>query len=696
MDRRFEVFAMFILPMMAFGSGWAADDVSPTVVTLDTFVITATRTETPLLESPVAVSLTTRQTIERRPAASVADLLRDLPGIMIADNSLPGMQRLRIRGEEARRSLVLVDGHEISDHSSFGPPLLIDPAFIERVEVVRGPHSTLYGSRAAGGVINVITRGDESSSLSGSAGMSVTGATGGYRAHFGLSGRSGEFDYRVGASRSNDGDRRTPSGLLPDTETSSTGFMGRMGWNRENHGFALLYDRHELESEASTPEGLVDGFVITDYQMNMPRRDREKIGLVYDGHDLSPVLKNLHADVFWQAVDRNITQSIAGTEMPPAIPPVHYDYFNNDFDTIDTIGANVQADWAPSEQHHFVVGASWLRDQLDKTIHRTGERSWGTVVQPAELMSVVDAGITTTAVFVQDTWAPAPRWRVVAGARQYFVSSALDQSNDPLMPPRTSRDSHVIGNVAIVYLPAEGVALRTSWGQGYVYPTLLHQHTGSLFGQGSLTRPNPTLKPETSRNWEAGLRYENQSFSLDVAIFAATADGYIASVSAASLPQLGWAATERTYSNLDRARSQGIEVATSARFGPSETEVYAQGTYLRREVEYVRFTTTENGQPRLSGRIGVRSDGRFTPTIRWHVDAYAAAGGRSALRTSRSRREADAWMTFNLAAGVRFQGERAWWVGLEANNIFDEEYRPATDELVQPGRHLSGSVRVEF
>jgi outer membrane receptor protein involved in Fe transport len=72
------------------------------------------------------------------------------------------------------------------------------------------------------------------------------------------------------------------------------------------------------------------------------------------------------------------------------------------------------------------------------------------------------------------------------------------------------------------------------------------------------------------------------------------------------------------------------------------------------------------------------------------------AGGESVQRTARSVTDVDGWVTANLSGGVRFGGERQFWVGAEVLNIFDEEYRPATDELVQPGRHINISARLDF
>ncbi|MGB3393614.1 MAG: TonB-dependent receptor [Stenotrophomonas sp.] len=145
----------------------AADD--GTTRTLDAIVVTATGFEQKLTDAPASISIVTREQIAQRPYASLTDILRDIEGVdvdMEGSNDKNGMGYVSMRGMPADYTLVLVDGRRQSNigdiypnyygsgQSGFIPPL----DAIERVEVVRGPMSTLYGSDAMGGVINIITR----------------------------------------------------------------------------------------------------------------------------------------------------------------------------------------------------------------------------------------------------------------------------------------------------------------------------------------------------------------------------------------------------------------------------------------------------------------------------------------------------------------------------------------------------------
>lgn len=690
---------MFLLVSILRLSHWdgRAEDLETELYNLDQYVVTATRSETLLMQSPVAIGVVGSEELERRPVATLAEMLRDVPGVRVTDNSLPGMQRLRIRGEDARRSLVLIDGQEISDHSTFGPPLLIDPSFIERIEVVRGPHSTLYGSRATGGVINIITKQPTGADyFQGSIGSGYSGATGGHRIHASLAGAEGPWYYSLSSSTTQDGDRKTPQGILPDSSHESDGLMARLGWSEGNHNFSLLVDRFDMSSEASTRDDLIDGFIITEFLLDLPRRDREKLGFFYDGLQLVDGLDRLHIDAYRQTVDRNITQSIAGVQFPITTPPTLYDFLNDDLDTIDTQGLNVQVDWAATNKHTLITGFSYVKDTLDKSINRTGMLLKGPDRTPVNLLGKTESSIDTTAWFVQDTWRVNEQIQLSGGIRYYSVHSELTSSNDPQLTPKQSDDSQTIGSLTLVYQPREDYSYRFSWAQGYVFPTLLHLHTGSLFGQGNLTRPNPNLKPEQSENFEFGMRIQNERLTADLSVFFNQADNYIASVRASEVPELGWSPRENTYTNLDKAHSRGVEFLLSAQMPDSNLEWYGQGSYIRRELEFATFNTTYNGQPEWTGRTGLRHEQPFKKSMRWYFDAYVAAGDESNLKTSRSTQHTDSWTSLNLAAGMYIQGKQHWWIGVEALNLTDEAYRPSTDELWQPGRHLTLGVRVRY
>ncbi len=136
-------------------------------VTLGTVVVTATGFEQKITEAPASISVITREELATRPYLTLIDAVRDLEGVDVGETSdKTGQKTISMRGMGSEYTLVLIDGRRQNNHgdiypNSFGgnqfghmPPL----EMIERIEVIRGPASTLYGADALGGVINIITR----------------------------------------------------------------------------------------------------------------------------------------------------------------------------------------------------------------------------------------------------------------------------------------------------------------------------------------------------------------------------------------------------------------------------------------------------------------------------------------------------------------------------------------------------------
>jgi len=127
---------------------------------LEPVIVTATRTENPAGKVLASVELIRGDELIRQPASDLGDALRFVPGVEVARLGGPGQQTsLFVRGTESNHVLVLMDGLRINP-GTIGTAAIqnIAPEFVERVEVVKGPRSTLYGSDAIGGVVNVITR----------------------------------------------------------------------------------------------------------------------------------------------------------------------------------------------------------------------------------------------------------------------------------------------------------------------------------------------------------------------------------------------------------------------------------------------------------------------------------------------------------------------------------------------------------
>lgn len=157
-------FLLFLPAFSAvFSHGIFAADIGPD----DTIIVTATRTEILLSDSLVPVTVLTRDDIELSLARDLAELLRFEAGIDIARSGGPGQSTsMFLRGTESNHTLVLIDGVRMNPGTLGGAAIQnIAPEIIERIEIVKGARSALYGTDAIGGVINIITRRADAGSL---------------------------------------------------------------------------------------------------------------------------------------------------------------------------------------------------------------------------------------------------------------------------------------------------------------------------------------------------------------------------------------------------------------------------------------------------------------------------------------------------------------------------------------------------
>lgn len=198
---------------------------------MDEVLVTATKIEGFQSETGSSTTVITREEIEKSGKTNVLDLLQDVPGISIMQTgSFGGGTSLYIRGSKPGHTLVMIDGIEVND------PMVSDRSFdfahlltdnIERIEIVRGAQSTLYGSDAMGGVINIITgrgKGGLKSELFVEAGSYNT-----FNEALGISGSAGKFNYSFNISRmDSDGISKAKDGPEDDGYENTT-FSTRLG-----------------------------------------------------------------------------------------------------------------------------------------------------------------------------------------------------------------------------------------------------------------------------------------------------------------------------------------------------------------------------------------------------------------------------------------------------------------------------------
>jgi vitamin B12 transporter len=497
-------------------------------------VVSATRGEATLSTLGVSVDVLERDEIDDRAAPSLLPLLQDVAGVATARSGQTGQQgSVFIRGGESRYARVMVDGVPVNQPGGaydFGTAL---PFELERIEIVRGAASSLYGTDALAGVVSFTTRraraGEKPSLRAEGEGGSLDwqrflGAT---------SGASGAFDWNLGAQH------LTTDNEAPNSAFEQTGAALSAGWKLDGRTQARAVVRYD-EGTSGTPGPTAYG--PPDLDASFERED-----LV-----LSATLRRDHghfsqqASVGYSRTDQlSLNPADSGCYVPEwegqegAFPMCDFPNPSGFQNLTDRLAAGYQADVSLGSRHLLTAGA-----ELEHETGELGNRSED-LLRPDR---------TNFGVYVQD--------RLLLGKRAYLTLGGRVESND-------SYGTHVVPRAALAYRAREGddaTTLRASFGMGIKEPSFFESYGESFFAQG-----NPDLDPERSTTFDVGV--EQRLFASRVR----------ASLTYFHHDYEDFDTFEGTYVNLAHTRAQGLELELEARPLP-ELSISGQYTLLDGEI----------------------------------------------------------------------------------------------------------------
>ena len=414
--------------------------------TMDTVVVTATRTATPLSQVGSSVTVITAAEIEKKQHPKVIDVLRSVPGLSITQTGGMGSAvAIYQRGTDTKHTLVLMDGVEFRDASSTGGGANlanISTDNIERIEIVRGAQSVIYGSDAIGGVINIITKKGTSEPHGYASIEKGTYQT--WQTTAGISGGSdnthASFSYShidsQGFSSYNEND----------------GFNEKDGYKNTNFSLNLGVDLSKL-------------FTIN---MNLRLADSEYEFDSYDGSylmaDTDAVTDSLEVasrtEGVWTLLDGRWT-IVLGASVTDANHTTTGTYDNYEFNGRVT-KVDLQNTIELNENQTFVIGLETEKETYDTSYGDEGE-------------------VRNRAVFAQD--------QIFIGDFSVAVGARIDEHEE--------FGSETTWRIAPAYtLQAAGTNIKTSLATGFKAPSLYQLY--SYYG-------NTELDPETSKSFDIGI-----------------------------------------------------------------------------------------------------------------------------------------------------------------------------------------------
>ena len=409
-----------------------------------------------------AITIIGSDQIKNRAVVSVSDLLRDVAGLAVSRSGVQGSQtQIRVRGGEANHLLVLIDGVEVNnpsqnDEFNWGNLVASD---IERIEVIRGPQSSMLGSDAMAGVVNIITRSADqplSTNIFSEIGSFNTQNNG---ISIGL--KDGAFDMRLGISDlQTDGDNISRSGSEKDGY-ENTNLNLKSGWRVSNQLNLTLAARQS------------DGINEFDADINFD-------SLIDDQDDLSKFLsstKRLKADYssldgHWQHQLSIARSTNENAEFNGNIPGT--------------------ATYSNKDQQRLVSSLLWseLNHRLSFLVEREEEKfQQRGVINDYGIFGIYDPNQKRS----RDTDSMALEYRADISDKLTVAASTRYDDNSEFNTGNTSR-------IEAIYQINDSLRMRSAYGTAIKNPTFTER-----FGFYTNFIGNPSLEPEQSSNWELGI-----------------------------------------------------------------------------------------------------------------------------------------------------------------------------------------------
>lgn len=650
-------------------------------------VVSATGYQQELLKAPASLTVLERETLQSKAAPDLAETFRDIPGITLVDSAAPGMKRISLRGESARRVLIKVNGQPLSDHSNYGTPLLIDVDSIERIEVVRGSASVVHGSNAVGGVVNITTRQPISGKSESFVSAGYYSATQGYRTAAGTLGAAHGFDWRLQASHVNHNDRETPNGKLPSTDSNMQSISAELGFQIDNHQ-RISWQGDLFQSEVGAFTDPASG---VDY-LRFPERDSIRHAIGYEYHDDTSALRRVSVLAYHHDGKRIMDNAITTTSAPPA-PPFTLKVENHSDDDLLTQGFQSQMEGHFWADNATVIGVEYQKEELDTHKKTTTSRTPTLPTFPRVKLSDQLAEQGFWSGFLQQQMIFSDSLEANLGARYYNIRSQLIRSTE--RTPTKDSENEWVGSASLIWQPEKNTTYRINIAQGYTYPSVTQQFAVTA-GGSDIHFGNPDLKSEKSTTLELGVRHKNSQIDAEITLYASKARDFIDRSQIVVVPPGYTTPTTPSqrlwlWDNVDKAFSYGVEASMKWQMTNS-LHPYANMASQHRRFDFGNgFSTWRSGLPAWQLRSGIEWAAYSNLTL----DAYARSYGKS-RRVSRTGALTDrnsSYIELNLAA--EYRPSTHWSFSAVARNLGNRSYENP-EELPAAGRSLDVEMRWRF
>lgn len=531
---------------------------------LSTIVVTASGGEVDVKNAPASITVLTAEDISKTPAADLNEVLRKIPGVSQLTTT-DGGSSIQIRGLPQQYTLILVDGKRIGSSSDTFDRYTrnelnwIPKESIERIEVVRGSMSSLYGSDAMGGVINIITK-----KTTQEWGGSITIGTevnedsirgNDYMGSYSVGGPLlDNLKLRLNGSKT----YQQPDSGLPEGVTSFRFGGGREGTKRESFGGQLAWDINDAHSltldymqgewrTLNGPAPTTSNPGATSTSTRGPAKMKnENLVLGYTGDYGVATSK---ASVTYTKYENETTAPVIENGQL-VVPETLYKTHAVAKDLIVDASLNIPFQFGFKQD--LTVGMQWQKNELDNP------NSVGSKPTAEGVLGSSKNDRNAKALFAENTIS-------IVDALDLTVGLRYDDYDD--------FGSHFSPKAYLVYRPSDNFTIRGGYSEGFRAPTLRQSNPnfvsvsagagcrpGTNPGNGCRTRGNADLKPETTKSYELGVNWESGLWSAGLTFFNIDFENKIDTASSGVIiDNVLW----QDYVNVTSAITRGLEANIS-------------------------------------------------------------------------------------------------------------------------------------
>ncbi|MBQ5346001.1 MAG: TonB-dependent receptor [Acidaminococcaceae bacterium] len=673
------------------------------VFNLDQIVITASRSEEKIKDTPASISVVSAQDIKDMHIQNIDQALVKIPGIYVARLSSIGSTTSQtvMRGINAANSTaVLLNGQQINDSYNGSVTWSSIPVdSVERIEVLRGPASTLYGGNAMGGVVNIITKDIDKQYFRakvsfGSNGTQNHGISYGNKITDKL---SFGVNYEKKKSKGYVTDPVLSSKAVAGMEETTTntgasrwiiGNKGKRQWDEDIYGASLKYkfdqdraltfnfSKDKYAYSYSRPQSYINEDIIAKagtYFSTPGSKAVNRYDLDYD--DKAIGLKMLAS--YTKQYDQHDTSISKATDSTKPNSRLLFD---------------LQKNQQLSARDKAVFGLNFRRDKMNATVWKLSDKFDSN--SKTSIDSYANGKNESYAAYFSNEHKFTEKWLLNTGIRYDHWSTEgtilLPGKTDPIHYG-TGTFSYVSPSVALQYRPDENTNTYISWGKAFEAPSLYRMYSSS-YSSGVYNIANPNLKPQKVESYEIGIKKNfsvSSSASLSVYHNRYTDLLYKNAIGIVD----GMNATR--YENAGRAETNGFELEYNQKIGKN-LAVFANYTYQNPQIKKATSPSDEGklvtAIPKKVFRAGVvYDDGKWSSML---VGQYVSKRWSTTGNTDKVNgvyTSYDPYFILNFNIGYQFNKNCNINFGIE--NLLNREY---FDYYYQPGRTYDLQVKFSF